>query len=397
MKRASLLMNVRRCHYDVLGVAPTATTDDIKRAFREAAKRTHPDAGGTSEGSGFRSLVEAYRILRDPRKRSEYDNEKASGFEEGRRRYYGADADGGYWSRRAWSGVNRGPREPSYHDTASDEARAHMYGYARPKGKQREDPNEEDFSSSGRGGILGMMLNEKGAVMVLFGSLAAMFVVTKQGSRDHHDDHPSRKPKPRLTDVTIATDKAVGQALHHRSESSDVATAVAPVSAAAGFAPQRVATARDAPPQASPVTILQAQERRESAKAVLDLADPGPTSLMDEIPQLPPDVGYSMVRSFYDPFSETWQSIPDGFEAPGALDLTAWHKRRTDPTEWSRLFAEGKLSEIAPRGSLKVQYRPRYDTYPAVLLCDPVTGKTVTTNSKYLPPKVDRNTCEVKF
>ena len=35
--------------YEVLGVCPDATDDQIKTAWRRAAKVTHPDAGGTSE------------------------------------------------------------------------------------------------------------------------------------------------------------------------------------------------------------------------------------------------------------------------------------------------------------------------------------------------------------
>jgi len=61
-----------RCHYTILGVPQNASADEIKSAFRERAKQTHPDAGarGTTQ---FPDLVEAYRVLRDEKKRRQYD------------------------------------------------------------------------------------------------------------------------------------------------------------------------------------------------------------------------------------------------------------------------------------------------------------------------------------
>jgi DnaJ-class molecular chaperone with C-terminal Zn finger domain len=49
---------------EVLGVSSLSTPSEIRAAFREAAKRAHPDAGG-SDGA-FRQVVEAYRRLRNP-------------------------------------------------------------------------------------------------------------------------------------------------------------------------------------------------------------------------------------------------------------------------------------------------------------------------------------------
>jgi curved DNA-binding protein len=49
---------------EVLGVSAAATPAEIRRAFRAAAKRAHPDAGG-DEGA-FRQVVEAYNRLQDP-------------------------------------------------------------------------------------------------------------------------------------------------------------------------------------------------------------------------------------------------------------------------------------------------------------------------------------------
>ncbi len=58
-------------YYDILGVPKTATADDIKKAFRKAARKHHPDAGGSEER--FKELNEAYEVLSDDEKRKQYD------------------------------------------------------------------------------------------------------------------------------------------------------------------------------------------------------------------------------------------------------------------------------------------------------------------------------------
>lgn len=59
-------------HYDTLGIQKTASPEEIKRAYRKLASQHHPDKGGDTVK--FQAVEEAYRILSDPQKRSEYDN-----------------------------------------------------------------------------------------------------------------------------------------------------------------------------------------------------------------------------------------------------------------------------------------------------------------------------------
>lgn len=58
-------------YYKILGIEKSASKDDIKRAFRGLAHKHHPDKGGDEKK--FKEINEAYQVLSDDTKRSQYD------------------------------------------------------------------------------------------------------------------------------------------------------------------------------------------------------------------------------------------------------------------------------------------------------------------------------------
>jgi DnaJ-class molecular chaperone len=59
-------------HYETLGVAQTATPEELKAAFRRLAKQHHPDMGG--DQAVFQQINEAYSTLSEPDSRAHYDH-----------------------------------------------------------------------------------------------------------------------------------------------------------------------------------------------------------------------------------------------------------------------------------------------------------------------------------
>jgi curved DNA-binding protein CbpA len=68
-------MQNERDYYEVLGIAPDASAEEIKRAYHRLAFQYHPDRNRKSEEAHkkMEEINEAYAILSDPIKRREYD------------------------------------------------------------------------------------------------------------------------------------------------------------------------------------------------------------------------------------------------------------------------------------------------------------------------------------
>ncbi len=80
------LATTKRDYYEVLGVPRNATEEEIKQAYRKLALKYHPDRnkGSKEAEEKFKEATEAYEVLRDPKRRAQYDkfgHEGVAGFE----------------------------------------------------------------------------------------------------------------------------------------------------------------------------------------------------------------------------------------------------------------------------------------------------------------------------
>lgn len=77
---------MKRDYYDVLGVSRAATEEELKKAYRKAALKHHPDKNPDDRHDAeerFKEITEAYQVLSDPERRSLYDRFGHAAFEQG--------------------------------------------------------------------------------------------------------------------------------------------------------------------------------------------------------------------------------------------------------------------------------------------------------------------------
>lgn len=94
-------MAQKRDYYEVLGVSKDASEADLKKAYRQVAKKYHPDLNPDNKEAEakFKEANEAYEILSDPQKRQQYDQFGHAAFENGGAGAgYGAYSDFGGFS-----------------------------------------------------------------------------------------------------------------------------------------------------------------------------------------------------------------------------------------------------------------------------------------------------------
>lgn len=155
----------KRDYYEVLGVSKNATQDEIKRAFRKLAKKYHPDVSKEPDAEEkFKEAQEAYAVLSDESKRSQYDRYGHAAFEgmNGGAGFDFSDFDfsdifdglfgsgfsgfSGFGGRRARSNARDGADKLMRVNLTFDEA---VFGTTK---SIRVDVNEQCSSCKGKGG-----------------------------------------------------------------------------------------------------------------------------------------------------------------------------------------------------------------------------------------------------
>jgi molecular chaperone DnaJ len=63
-------------YYVILGITPEETQNGVRSAWRDLARKHHPDRAGRQSTRRFQEVSEAYNVLGDPRRRAEYDRSR---------------------------------------------------------------------------------------------------------------------------------------------------------------------------------------------------------------------------------------------------------------------------------------------------------------------------------
>ena len=143
--------------YEVLGVARSATAEQIREAHRKLAKKFHPDLNKTAEaGAKFKEIQEAYDLLSDAQKRARFDQFGHTGAG-------GGSAGAGYGGAGGWGNVDPSTFEEIFGDFMGGAARrpGGRRGGARA-GEDMESRITIDFMTAALGGVRHVSLESDG-------------------------------------------------------------------------------------------------------------------------------------------------------------------------------------------------------------------------------------------
>jgi len=111
--------------YEVLGVSPEATSEELRRAYRRRLRLTHPDVGGRA--ADFQAVQVAWERIGNPESRADYD----------RRRYPDNDHGTVRTGSASGSAASGSSASPSRASSAATGPRARMYGHPGGHARQR--------------------------------------------------------------------------------------------------------------------------------------------------------------------------------------------------------------------------------------------------------------------
>lgn len=90
-------------YYLILGVSRSESAEGIRAAFRQLAKRYHPDRAGAESTPEFREILEAYEVLSDPERRRRYNSELEAAERRAEAAATQVEQTARPWSRELWA------------------------------------------------------------------------------------------------------------------------------------------------------------------------------------------------------------------------------------------------------------------------------------------------------
>lgn len=168
-------------YYKILGVSKSATKEEIKKAYRNLARKYHPDLnqGSADAEEKFKEVQEAHEVLSDPEKRKTYDMFGSAEFRPGGRTTW-RRADGGPGPQGGSYEYSYDARDfPGFEDIFKDifgfggggrqgrsrgESFKDIFNYATqrsPRGRDIEYQIEIDFETAIRGGVRDISINRQ--------------------------------------------------------------------------------------------------------------------------------------------------------------------------------------------------------------------------------------------
>jgi len=161
--------------YEALGLTKSATSDDIKKAYRKLARTSHPDLHPDDAGAEarFKAISAAYDLLKDPETRARFDAGEidASGVERPQRQYYRdfAESRGNPYQQGRGFGAQGNP-EDIFAEILRQRARSGDDGFG-ARGFTAPGPDlryalEVPFLDAARGGEMRITLPDGGSIAV---------------------------------------------------------------------------------------------------------------------------------------------------------------------------------------------------------------------------------------
>jgi curved DNA-binding protein len=124
-----------RDYYETLGLAKSASADEIKSAFRKLARKHHPDLAKDKKAAEekFKEINEAYEVLSDPEKRKKYD-EYGSNWQHAGNGFQGAPGGASGYGAGGFGGASAGGSDFHFGGTGYSDFFEQFFGTRRGRG-----------------------------------------------------------------------------------------------------------------------------------------------------------------------------------------------------------------------------------------------------------------------